>query len=360
MDFTNGLLLRVLRKATLFKEPRFTYAATADSVGLLTDIFSNKKIFLKNMNEEWLNWTKLNLDRGCDPAEIRNILANNGFSEADIDQAMRPPEKSTLWQKAFGRIAGKSVPKKTSDSRTSATEGDSVHRNSKGEIIPNDGIQPSLDYSRIAKPNLLKNEKLQQIDAEGIQLYVLDDFMSADECSAICDVMNTHLRPSTITTGDDYGGFRTSTTCDLGYQSAKIVEKIDKRIARTLGLRLPWSEVIQGQKYEVGQEFKAHTDYFEPGSKEFRTFAGDLGQRTWTFMVNLNETKKGGATYFTEIDKFFYPKLGRAIIWNNLNLDGTPNSQTMHHGMPVEQGCKMIITKWFRDKGPGDPLYARR
>ena len=234
------------------------------------------------------------------------------------------------------------------------------YRNSKGELIPTDGIQPGLDYSRIAKPGILDNPKLEKVDAEGIQLYVLDDFMTPDECDAVVRVMEKSLRPSTITSGTDYASFRTSSTCDLGHQSAKIVEKIDKKIARTLGIRLSWSEVIQGQKYEVGQEFKAHTDFFEPGSKEFRTFAGDMGQRTWTFMVNLNETTKGGATHFTVIDKMFYPKRGRAIIWNNLNEDGTPNSKTMHHGMPVEEGSKMIITKWFRDKGQGDALYARK
>ena len=314
------------------------------------------------MNEDWLNWTKLNIERGCDPTEIRNILSNNGFSDADIAQAMGSPAKSSLWQKALGRLSGKTASQNQASSGTQSetSAGSSQHRNSKGEVIPEDGIQPSLDYARLAKPNLLNNPALECIDAEGIQLYVLDDFMTPAECAAVCDVMHENLRPSTVTTGADYGGFRTSTTCDLGYRSAKIVEKIDKRIARTLGVRLPWSEVIQGQKYEVGQEFKAHTDYFEPGSKEFRTFAGDLGQRTWTFMVNLNETEKGGATYFTALDEMFYPKLGRAIIWNNLNIDGSPNPQTMHHGMPVEEGCKMIITKWFRDKGPGDPLFARR
>ena len=300
------------------------------------------------MNQDWLDWTKLNLGRGCDPTEIRGILQNNGFSEEEIAVAMSQNEEKSFWTKVRRGFGG------------GQQKSEDDYRNSRGEPIPRDGIQPGFDYARVAKPNLLANEKLEVIDAPGIQLFILDDFMSSNECDAIMQVMQKNLRPSTITSGSDYGGFRTSTTCDLGHQSAKIVEKIDKKIARTLGVRLPWSEVIQGQKYEVGQEFKAHTDYFEPGSDEFKKFAGDMGQRTWTFMVNLNDTDKGGATYFTAIDKTFYPKRGRAIIWNNLNEDGTPNPQTMHHGMPVEAGTKQIITKWFRDKGQGDPLYARR
>ena len=299
------------------------------------------------MNQDWLDWTKLNLDRGCDPTEIRGILQDNGFSQQEIKTAMTQTGDESFWERARSGL-------------DASAGDDGKYRNSRGELIPEDGIQPGFDYARIAKPNLLENPKLEQVEAEGIQLYILDDFMSPQECEAITNVMDKSLRPSTITTGTDYAAFRTSSTCDLGHQSAKIVEKIDKKIARTLGVRLPWSEVIQGQKYEVGQEFKAHTDFFAPGSKEFRTFAGDQGQRTWTFMVNLNETARGGATHFTAIDKIFYPKLGRAIIWNNLNEDGTPNPRTIHHGMPVEEGSKMIITKWFRDKGEGDPLYARK
>lgn len=289
------------------------------------------------MNQDWLDWTKLNLERGCDPAEVKGILENNGFSPAEIQAAMS--------KQALPQIADKSK--------------DSDYVDSQGKPIPRNGKQPGLDYKKIANPNLLRNAALQKVDVADLQLYVLDDFMSAEECDAITDVMELSLRPSTITTGEDYAAFRTSSTCDLGHQSAKIVEKIDKRIARTLGIRLSWSEVIQGQKYEVGQEFKAHTDFFEPGSEEFKTFAGDMGQRTWTFMVYLNNTPKGGATYFTEADEMFYPVKGRAVIWNNLLEDGTTNPLTKHHGMPVEEGSKLIITKWFRDRGAGDPLFAR-
>lgn len=295
------------------------------------------------MNKDWQDWTKLNLGRGCDPTEIRGILESNGFSASDIKAAMNQGGES-FWSKTTG-----------SDP---SGQQSSAYVDSKGKPIPRDGIQPDLDYAAIASPNLLKQPGLQTIDAEGIQLYVLDDFMSTDECAAIVDVMDKSLRPSTITSGTDYGNFRTSSTCDLGHQSAAIVEKIDNRIARTLGVRLPWSEVIQGQKYEVGQEFKAHTDYFEPGSEEFKTFAGDMGQRTWTFMVYLDNTSKGGATNFTAIDKMFFPKKGRAVIWNNLTEEGRPNPNTMHHGMPVEEGTKVIITKWFRARGKGAPLYS--
>lgn len=33
------------------------------------------------------------------------------------------------------------------------------------------------------------------------------------------------------------------------------------------------------------------------------------------------------------------------------------DSYTLHHGMLVEEGKKVIITKWFREKGYGNMLY---
>ena len=44
------------------------------------------------------------------------------------------------------------------------------------------------------------------------------------------------------------------------------------------------------------------------------------------------------------------PKLGDAIVWNNLNKDGKPNPYSLHQGCPVKEGYKCIITKWFREK----------
>jgi prolyl 4-hydroxylase len=80
------------------------------------------------------------------------------------------------------------------------------------------------------------------------------------------------------------------------------------------------------------------------------------GNRTWTFMVYLNEGMSGGATRFTEIGATFQPKVGLALLWNNLNPDGTPNPATKHCGEPVTSGHKVIVTKWFRVHGDG-PVF---
>ena len=41
---------------------------------------------------------------------------------------------------------------------------------------------------------------------------------------------------------------------------------------------------------------------------------------------------------------------GTLLIWNNLNAEGEPNTNTLHQGMPVLAGVKYVITKWYRER----------
>lgn len=68
-------------------------------------------------------------------------------------------------------------------------------------------------------------------------------------------------------------------------------------------------------------------------------------------MLFLNNSLKGGVTQFTRIDKTFSPKRGTALLSNSLTPQGRENIESMHWGMPVEDGFKVIITKGFRLKG---------
>ena len=77
-------------------------------------------------------------------------------------------------------------------------------------------------------------------------------------------------------------------------------------------------------------------------------------------MVYLNEGMVGGGTRFTELGLTFQPKTGMALLWNNLNADGSPNPATMHCGEPVISGHKIIITKWFRVTATGRCSTNRR
>lgn len=208
------------------------------------------------------------------------------------------------------------------------------------------------------KPPLVQRAPptLTRVDTDKMDLYLLEDFLSAKECAKLTGLIAHHLRPSTLAYVIKDEDFRTSTTADLCHLKSPVATSIDQKICRTLGIRNDYAEGIQAQRYDVGQQFKGHHDYFEPGTKVYQKFAGVRGNRTWTFMVYLNEVEEGGATHFASINYTVQPKAGRAVLWNNLHPDGTPNEYTRHAGQPVIKGHKVIITKWFRRYGDG-PLF---
>lgn len=178
---------------------------------------------------------------------------------------------------------------------------------------------------------------------------MVKDFLRPEECDQLMYLIDENRRPSTIAdpNGDDY--FRTSETCDLDHNDPFVAE-IDAKICNFADIDQPFGEPLQGQHYAPGQEFKAHTDFFDPQGADFEKFCQISGQRTWTFMIYLNEPKAGGATRFTELNKKFVPKAGMLLCWNNIAADGTPNHLTLHHGMKVRSGAKYVITKWYRER----------
>ena len=186
-----------------------------------------------------------------------------------------------------------------------------------------------------------------RVPTRDLDLFIARDFLRPEECAALCALIDERRRPSEI--ADDRGevGFRTSETCDLD-PADPLVAAIDSRICAALGLDPRLGERIQGQRYAPGQEFRAHTDTFNPDGADYYRYCADQGQRTWTAMIYLNAPDAGGATRFKAIGKSIQPETGKLLAWNNVHPDGSPNPATLHQGMKVRKGTKYIITKWFR------------
>lgn len=277
------------------------------------------------LNKSWKNWLKENLANNCAPQELYDILRNNGFADESIEKEM-----------------GEDYPPSWETSSNCTKE-----------------RYNTFATTRITRPD--NGMHVLKVNTEKLQIYIVDNFLSEEECDEIVATVKPHLRPSTVTRENEDKAYRTSSTSDMILMKApterKIVAALDEKISRTIGIRLPYSEGIQAQQYLVGQEFKQHTDFFQPGTDEYKQYAGKRGQRTWTVTVCLNKVLEGGGTKFFALDKVFLPQKGRAVIWNNLHPDGTGNKATIHAGLPVVKGEKIIITKWFRSNGSGPLLY---
>ncbi len=197
--------------------------------------------------------------------------------------------------------------------------------------------------------HLLTFPRMQRVPSPRLELFIMREFLNAEDCASLVARIDARRRPSTIADDNGDDAFRTSETCDLDADDL-IVAGLNARLTTVSGIDPAFAEPLQGQRYEVGQEFKPHTDYFEPNGTDYATYCSVAGQRSWTFMIYLNDVDAGGATRFKWIDKMVQPECGKLLAWNNRHPDGTVNPASLHHGMKVRAGTKYVITRWYREK----------
>ena len=214
-------------------------------------------------------------------------------------------------------------------------------------------FDPNNDPAKLARIGTLVTKRLdanplvQQVDHAEAQLYLYEGFLSAADCNTMIAKIDADAVPSTLYKGTEQEGFRTSYRCNLNRWDA-FISKVEARMSDVLGIDNTYAETMQGQRYQVGQEFKAHHDFFHPTQDYWAHEGRSGGQRSWTAMIFLNEPEEGGTTEFPHLGLGVRPQAGMMLIWNNVKPDGTLNYKTLHTGTPVVRGVKHVITKWYR------------
>ncbi|GLI61638.1 hypothetical protein VaNZ11_004061, partial [Volvox africanus] len=133
------------------------------------------------------------------------------------------------------------------------------------------------------------------------------------------------------------------------------------------------SEALQVVSYDVGGFYSEHYD----------NKAGGVISRAATIIVYLEDTPKGGSTFFPKstglpsLDKLcevmpnlsaipqltlqlhqmnvprpglrIFPAKGRAVIFWSCLVDGTEDITSLHSAEAVRAGSKWICTRWFKE-----------
>ena len=188
-----------------------------------------------------------------------------------------------------------------------------------------------------------------QIPAKGLDIFVVRDFLSAQECEQVIALIDVDRVPSGLLSVNSDPEFRTSESCNLNMKDP-INARVQGKIDALTGIQPAHGETIQGQRYAPGQQFKPHHDFFHPNTDYWDAMQRTGGQRTWTAMIFLNDVEAGGQTFFPEANVRVTPRRGNLLLWNNMDEFGQPNAYSLHSGMPVEAGVKYIITKWYRER----------
>jgi predicted 2-oxoglutarate/Fe(II)-dependent dioxygenase YbiX len=154
------------------------------------------------------------------------------------------------------------------------------------------------------------------------------------------------------TNQDEHFASRTNSAFLFDILNADVVLAILRaRISTALQLPAFCLEPTQIFHYSTGQTIGPHYDFLEARTMiDYRTGESYAGQRITTFLVYLNGDFEGGETEFVQADYKFKGAEGDAVYFANVGLDGQPDRQSLHAGLPPTRGEKWIISQWVHDR----------
>jgi prolyl 4-hydroxylase len=197
------------------------------------------------------------------------------------------------------------------------------------------------------RERLAENSTLARLAVDGAEIYSAPAFLSDAHCRHIIGLIDDVACPSRLVEEKDWEGYRTSFSGDVDPHDG-VIHALDERLAALTGIAPGHGESVQGQRYNRGEYYHEHWDWFDTQAPYWRRESRNGGQRSWTAMIYLNAVEEGGTTDFVHLDLKVVPAAGSLLIWNNALPDGSPNPLTMHAARPVLRGVKYVATKWFR------------
>lgn len=170
-------------------------------------------------------------------------------------------------------------------------------------------------------------------------IVVLGNVLSEEECDELIRLSKDRVHRSKIGTGREVNELRTSSSMFFQEGEYDMVTKIEKRISQIMNIPIEHGEGLQILHYQMGQEYKAHFDFFSSTNRN---------PRISTLVMYLNDVEHGGETFFPKLNFSVYPQKGMAVYFEYFYNDHTLNELTLHSGAPVIYGEKWAATQWMR------------
>lgn len=174
-------------------------------------------------------------------------------------------------------------------------------------------------------------------------------FLNDEEINGLLNICKNLFKQSTITQAKNVevkDESRTSSSCFITGNNEKnnIITSIKQKASQLSGLPTENIEGLQVVKYQPGQQYKSHYDWFEKGH-----FDEKIGNRKATFFCYLNDDFDGGETFFPKMNYKKKGRKGSALFWKNINDSGDVDRNTLHAGLPVNSGTKYGLNIWIRE-----------
>lgn len=197
-------------------------------------------------------------------------------------------------------------------------------------------------------------------------IYTIDNFLTEKECKFMIKVSKDNMKLARVTEMNNENKFkpgeykgRTNKSYWMTHNAYPETLKIAKKISEKIGCNYKHFENFQVIHYNENEEYKYHYDAFnrddEEKYKKYCDGPNGRGNRLRTILVYLNDVEEGGGTGFDRLDEYegeiiVKPKMGKIIVFNNVNDDGSLNMKSRHAGLPVIKGEKWAFNLWLRER----------
>ena len=276
---------------------------------------------MPSLPQAWQLWITENLARGCEPGAMMSIMVRDGKFEATLARAAIEEARSS----SYAHLPG--VP----------------------EIRPMPAIDASGNtvFAGDREVNVLLTLKAPRV-------VLLGGVLSNDECDALIRYGEARLERSPVVSDTDgktqVHAHRTSRGAMLQRGESELVARIEARLAALTRWPVENGEGLQLLRYEKGNEYRPHFDWFDPALPGPRKHLERGGQRLATIVMYLSDVEQGGGTSFPNAGLQVQPKKGCAVFFANTSPYHVPDQLTLHAGEPVVKGVKYIATKWLRER----------
>lgn len=180
-------------------------------------------------------------------------------------------------------------------------------------------------------------------------LRVLHNVLDDDECEALIELSRPRLeRALTVDSSgkQQIDDARTSSGMFFRIAETTLIQTIEHRIAKLVGMPVEHGEALQILNYQPGQQYEPHQDWFDPKQASYAPVTRVGGQRIASVIMYLNTPEAGGGTYFPHVGLTVAAQRGSAVYF----AYETGDKPALHAGLPVERGEKWIATRWLREK----------
>lgn len=180
-------------------------------------------------------------------------------------------------------------------------------------------------------------------------IYVVDDFISEDECQEFINCSKDKLQPATVVGLKEELKLkdRTNEFAWLEHHANESIHEVSKRLSILVQMPIRNAEMFQVVHYESGTEYKPHFDSFDQSTELGKKYWEPGGQRMITALIYLNDVEDGGELIFLSST---YPLIQKKVMyWFSITLSLRPLTLTHAHFM---QECQLLVVK------NGQPIYG--